>query len=465
MDIEKLQKRQSLKVIISETIMVLAVVIMVAVLALIVSGYWLNSDFKVERNGMLQVSSIPTGADLAIDGESSWLQRTNTSKVVSSGEHTVVVSKEGYDSWSKTVNVSEGLLYRLHYPRLFLQDRTSEKVLDVKDITFATVSPDRDKLLLIGDTTEWQIVNIKNDTLEPKKLSVADYLPGVSLADGATKGLFSGKIVSADWDRDGRHVLFKIQSEDATEWALIDVENAKNSINLSKEFGSTFNRVKILDNSSSNLLAVRGGSLHKIDVPGKLISAVLAENVISFDHYENEVVFSASDTERGYLVGLFKIGDSEVTELESTTEPLQVAISKFYDEMYITTLQENDAKLYKKTDFTPVADFELSFAPATIEVGHNGEFITMYTGSQIATLDMEITSIREWAVEGSTFGWLDNDMVYTTADGDLVVYDFDGFNRRTLAKNVSSRFPVTISDNKWLYYFSDGTLIREKLTR
>ena len=55
----------------------------------------------------------------------------------------------------------------------------------------------------------------------------------------------------------------------------------------------------------------------------------------------------------------------------------------------------------------------------------------------------------------------DSDMVYVIQDGDLIVYDFDGYNRRQLAKNVSSHFPAGITDNKWLYYFSDGQLIRE----
>ena len=465
MDSEKLKRRQSFRVIISEFFMVMAVIVTVIILAFLVSGYWLNSDLKVERQGMIQVSSIPTGADLDIDGESSWLQRTNTSKILASGEHTVTISKEGYDTWTKTVNISEGLFYRQHYPRLFLQDRTTEKALDTKNTIFATVSPDRDKLLLVGDTSEWQVVNLKDDTLEPKKLNLSESLPGVSLAEDATVGLFSGKVLTADWDRDGHHVLFKIGNAGTTEWALIDVENAKNSLNLSKEFGANFSAVEILDNSASNLLAIQNGNLHKIDIPGKLISAILVGNVTDLDHYENEIIFSAVDETKGNIVGLFKIGDNKITELETSTEPIKVAISKFYDEMYITTLQGNQAKLFKKIDFAPVANFELSFSPNVIEVGHNGEFITMYTDSRIATLDMETTGVREWTTAGSTFGWLDNDMIYSVANGELIVYDFDGFNRRVVAKNVSDHFPVAISDNKWLYYFSDGSLMREKLIK
>lgn len=465
MDIRHFKKKQSLKVIISESIMVLAVIVMVAALALIVSGYWLNSDFKVERQGMLQVSSIPTGANLDVDGESSWLQRTNTSKVLASGEHTITLTKEGYDTWTKQVNVSEGLLYRIHYPRLFLQERTADKVLSTTGAIFATASPDRNKLLLIGDTTEWSLVNLNNDKLEPKKLNVSNYFSGISLAEGASVGLFTNQILDTNWDRGSEHILFKVQTESSIEWVLIDVNNIKNSINLTKEFGANFSDVEILDNSSNNLLAVQNGNLHKIDVPGKSISAVLVDQVTDFDHYENQIVFSAANKENSYTLGILELGRDDITKLDTTSRPAKVAISKFYDEMYITVLQESTVKLYKKADFTPIKEYQLAFIPKTMEVGHNGEFITMYADTQIATLDMEASAVREWRPEGESFGWLDNDMIYTVADGELIVYDFDGFNRRVLAKNVSSHFPVTITDDKWLYYFSDSELIRAKIAQ
>ena len=158
MDLEKIKRRQSIKVIISETIMVLAVIITVVILAFVVSGYWINADFEIQRQGLLQVSSTPTGADIVIDDETSWVQKTNASKVLASGEHLVTISKPGYDSWSKTINVTEGLLYRLHYPRLFLENRQSETVLPATSATSAVVSSRFETLLLINNTTRWSLV-------------------------------------------------------------------------------------------------------------------------------------------------------------------------------------------------------------------------------------------------------------------------------------------------------------------
>ena len=255
LDLEKRKKRQSVKVIVSEAIMVFAVIAMVTVLAFIVSGYWINSDFEVERQGMLQIYSTPTGANVNIDGKaSSWLQRTNTSKVLAAGEHIVTLTKDGYDSWSKTIEIKEGLLYRLHYPRLFLQERTPEKLFELDTTGIVAVSSDHDALLITNNTTKWNYLNLDADKPKLEPIDISPYFSSVSLAEDAKTGLFTGEVLDADWDYDDAHVLFKVKNEDVIEWVLLDVKNPKKSVNITKEFGVDFSRIEILDNSSSNLI-------------------------------------------------------------------------------------------------------------------------------------------------------------------------------------------------------------------
>lgn len=468
MDPEKVKRRQSLKIIISETIMVLTVIFTVIILALLVSGYWLNSDFKVERNGLLQISSIPTGADVSIDGESAWLQRTNTSKVLSSGEHTITLTKDNYDSWSKTISISEGLLYRLHYPRLFLQNRTTENVLSTPNITIATVSPDRNSILLIDNTTQWTLLSLDSNNIESKTLDISPFFSNTSLAENADKGLFTGQISDIKWDSDNTHILFKVDStDDTSEWVLLNIKNISKSTNITKDFGYDFTDIQILDNSSNNLLVVQNSNLRKIDIPGKSLSSVLVENIIDFDHYNNEIIFSAisnnTKENKPYYIGSFKIDDDKINTLQDTSAPAKVTLSRFYDDMYITILESNQVSLYKKEKMELLQTFDLTFNPDTIKIGHDGEFITMTLDNRIATLDMESMIVNEWQTDGPNFGWIDNDMIYSISNGNLIVYDYDGFNRRTIAANVSSHFPTTIA-NKWLYYFSDDSLVREIIT-
>ena len=464
-------KKQNIKVIVSEAFMVIAVIITVIVLALLVSGYWLNSNFEIERNGMLQISSIPTGASVEIDDQaSSWLERTNSSKILSSGPHSVKLTKDGYDSWSKDINISEGLLYRLHYPRLFLQKRQLESVLDASKYTSASFSSDHNAALLINGTSEWAYLDLDTDNPSLRKIDISNLFSSVSLAEGAKVGLFTGEIINIDWDFDASHILIETRTADNTEWVLLDVKTVSKSINLTKEFGANFSRIEILDNNSNTLLAVQNHNLHKIDVPGRLLSAVLVEDIIDFDHYNNEIVFSATNNtteetpdNRPYYIGYFKIGDHDIKSLENTNTPVKVAIGKFYDSKYIAVLDGTIVKIHPKDAYIDEeTKYTLSFAPETIKVGHDGEFLLLTKDSTIATLDFEADLVREWSIEG-TYDWLDNDMLYTISNSELIVYDFDGLNRRTIAHNVSSRFPVAITGDKWLYYFSDDNLVREWL--
>lgn len=464
MDAEKRARRQSRRVIISEILMVLTVIATVSILAFVVSGYWVGSDFKIERQGLLQVYSIPTGADVDVDGNpSSWLQRTNTSKTLSAGKHTITLTKDGYDSWSRTINITEGLLYRLHYPRLFLQNRTVENAFDTS-ANFATVSPDRNTMLLTDNTTNWQIVNLDTDKINPTNLDLSAILPFVSRAEGASVGLFSGNIKSATWANDNEHVLLKIEQNNTINWVLLNIKNPANSINLSKEFNADFSKIQILDQSASSLLVILNGNLHRIDTNAKQISAVLVSGINSFDYYEQTLIFSAKKTEgEGYFLGLSKIGSESVETLTDLDNQVEVIITKFYDDEYIGIIDGASITLYTKKDFTEKAKYNLSFIPDRVKVGTLGEAIVMSAGGSIATLDMEAQQLFEWTTGTTSYDWLDSSMIYAVKDGVLHVYDFNGLNPRILSSNASSHFPVTITADKYLYYFRDGSLVREYL--
>lgn len=369
MDFEKAKRRQSIKVIISEVIMFFTVIVTVVILAFVVSGYWINENFEVERQGMLQISSSPTGASINIDDESSWSQKTNTSKVLATGEHKVTLTKDGYDSWSKTINISEGLLYRLHYPRLFPLKRNISAVYDAIGASQVFLSDDREKLLIYSGDANGLDIDI--------------------FATGPTSDSEDLSLVMPEW------TLIELKPRDLK--------------------------------------------------PGPVTLRDL------YDFFEEPSEVSNNDSAE----------DFELEDQLGGTEEL--IYSKFYDDRYLTVLDGAEVTLYKKGETAPVLESTLSFTPTDFHVGHEGEFIVFSASTEMATLDMEALAINEWRVEGSSFDWLDENMIYTVADNELIVYDFDGLNRRSIAQNVSNRFPATIVNNEWLYYFSDNNLIRESL--
>lgn len=371
MNLEDKKRRQNLKIFISEALMVFCVLVMVVVLGFLVSGYWLNSDLEIERQGMLQVSSTPTAANVEIDGKSAWLQVTNMSKVLPVGEHEVVLTREGYDSWAKTINISEGLLYRIHYPRLFLLEREKEIAYDTTGVTKIFYTDNRRTALL-----------------------------------------FSGDINLLDTSiyADPTAELMMQKNEIAYNWAEVD-----------------FTQEKITTKT------------------------ITYKNVFNF--FAEPKVTTKTDKEKlknfgfnGELIGTEKL-----------------FFYTFYDDDYLAILNESNITIYKKSDDTPIFEKELSFIPEKTNTGHNGEFILFSNGSSIASLDMETLTIYDWTVDGAKYGWLDEDMLYSIKDGELFVYDYDGLNRRSLAKDVSEEGLVFIIDDKWLYYFNENNLMREWL--
>lgn len=381
MDAESRARRQSLRVIISEIIMVITVIITVIILAFLASGYWLNSDFKVERQGMLQIRSVPTGANVAVDGDAPWFQRTNTSKVLSSGAHEVVLSKEGYDSWQKTITISEGLLYRVNYPRLFLLERTPTEYYLAPNTTQALVSPNHNYLLLNDGTTNYTVLKLNSD--EPE----------------------------------------------ATVFELLELKSTKSPSRLFSQILDGTSPVVSWD-KDNNLTVALGDRHYKINWRDSKFSAIM---------------------------------DADKPEDETD---LPGEIFYFYDNKYSVVLDENVVTIYKKSQ-EPEIFFtaELQFAPDTLKIGAGGEFVFMESNAQVAVVDMELMTIVEWMLDSADYGWLDEGMLYAIKGGTLIVYDFDGQNRRELATSLTANLPVTITDNKWLYYFSDDIITRELIVQ
>ena len=453
MDPQREKRRQAFRVILVDSLMTLAAVSMVLVLVLVVSGYWINENFEVARSGMLQISSEPSGAAVSLDGE-NLMQRTNTSRVIPVGEHTVKLEKEGYDSWSKTIEIKEGLLYRLRYPRLFPLEREAEKTPMELGSTRVTISPKQDLALLTNNTNKWTVITLDNGQNGSKEIDLSKLF-----ASG-------GEVLSVKWNKDQNRVLANIRfSEEKVNWYLIDLHDINRSVNLSNDFGVGFSKIDILNNSADELLALRNGNLQKINLGNKSISAILAEGVEKYYHYGNEIVFTAKDKEEKNYVGVLRLNKDEVTKLTDIDNiEADVFLSKFYDDEYLTIVDKNQISVFKRDNLNDaILVHELNFEPTNTQMGLMGGFVVMNNDTSMATLDMELEKVVEWSIESTAFGWLDESMIYVVADGSLIVYDFDGLNRRVITENVDGNFPATITNDKWLYYISENNLVRESL--
>lgn len=462
MDPEQVKKRQTLRVLFSEAMMVLSVVAIMTVLIMITSGYWINQNFEVERRGMLEVLSSPTGADIVVDGETAWMAKTNSSRILSKGEHTISISKEGYGDWAKKVTIEEGLMYRLPYVRLFPNEPELEKVSEI-NARISSVSPDRSSMLLIDDSTTWKILHLNEDKVSTTDLDVAKVFDKIGGAE-AMAG-----IAGIDWSKDGNRILLKVVWNEKNEWLLLDLKDSEKSASLTETFGMNFDTVKFFDKTGDDLLVLDGGELRKLDVGEQSISKILASNVTNFNLYDESIVYVAN----GKVSVLKKVDGEAIDLLDVQGDRIFAALTRSYRDNHLTVIEDGKLSLYKgqlprdKDDksFEQIFSVEIGLMPERIKIGADGDFVIMSNGKNIVTLDMESENVSRFEVEDGKIGWLDDYLLYVVDnDGDMVVYDYDGLNRRELSKNASQRLGATVSeDERWLYYFSDGWLVRESL--
>ena len=58
--------------------------------------------------GTLEIYSVPTGADITLDGVDTGLKTPKTMAGIIAGDHTLLLRKEKYDDWSGDITLSTG---------------------------------------------------------------------------------------------------------------------------------------------------------------------------------------------------------------------------------------------------------------------------------------------------------------------------------------------------------------------
>ena len=522
MDYEEKKKKQFIRVLIAEAGMVLSVLVIVVVATLAAMGFFISSNGGIEQSGLMQIHSLPTGATVELDG-GTLFSRTNLSKTMSAGEHTLKLSRENYDTWEKTVKMYPGVLVRLHYPRLFLQNRVAEAVMNLSDKTkdekagleFYQPSQSRNYIIYAekGAAT-WKLLEVKGDEVKTTLLDLSGILPGMVEEKAETKAKvgidaqsttpkyhFEGEIMSLTWSKDENRVLAKVSYDGKTEWVLVNLRDVANSLNLTKTFGMSFDRIEMIDNAANQLFALENHQLRRINVSEKTMSRVLLGNIQDFDSNGANVIYSTTELtaqggeEKYRAIGVYRNDEKDGTILAKVKpgEKTQIALARYFDEDYMCyvvgdkpTILYGDLPSYdeKGADLsglkTLAEDNVFSTIPESLEVSTGNEYLVARAGVKYMVIDLDMGDLYEYEAPTAGLNWLDGSMMYAVSNGEILVWDFDGTNRRNLSESVKAGSqasedkltpmarPVMIaSNNKWMYYLSEDKtgikLVREKI--
>lgn len=457
MDREHKKRMETVRLLITETIMVVVIIVTAIILTFVAMGYNLDKNGELGQSGLVQLRSFPSGASITIDGESI-LPRTTTSRMLSAGEHTIKLTKDGYDSWEKTVTSESGRLLKLEYMRLFYQNRTPETMREYEgELAFFAPAPNRDYALLVKKNNSVNYLDLRGDDAVNTELDLSDMLSGL-------------EITGVTWNESSDKALISATRKNETEWLLINVNNPKESVNLTKEFAMNFSDMRFMTDSGDKLIALENGNLRTIAMSGKTVSQVLAETVKKYDFVGEVIVYLNAKQQLGFISG-----DNVAIVAEFPSDSLvNVAISDYIGDKYLT-ITENDKLVIYRGDFPnserKISDMEkileetIAFIPSTLRIEGNNELIVARDMKQVAVFDAETRKLHQFELDTETPFLIDGYMVGEIVDNKLIVMDFDGTNKRTIT-DANAGAMIT-RNNKWLYYIvitaDKVNLTREKI--
>jgi len=452
------ERKQNIRVIIIETLMTIAVIAMVIVLTFVAMGYKLSADGTLDQSGLLQVSAKPSSVDVTIDDEEIF-SLSNNSKMLTEGEHKVKLSKDGYDTWEKTVLITSGLLYQLDYPRLFKQNRDSEEIKTFEDeLEFTSYSDDRSLLLYkYENESVWRIINLvdeKESKIDVSKVFVTDEEDESDEVDVQVKGI--------NWSKNSNKILAKIKKNKDTEYVLVDLDDVDESVNLTEEFDMEFSEAKIASDSGEKIFVIEDGNLRSISVSSKAISRVLVSDVESFTA-SGDTVFYVTKNEVNKVLGIYVDGEKSgrmIAEYEKDAN-IKIALSEYLGKKYLSLAIDDQMMIYNGNyptksqtldNMKKIGTFELSFEAKEFYAYNNGRFIVARNGGDWTIFNTELAEFVDLKTSESAF-WVDGFLIGEINDGKMTVCDFDGENKREVTDVDNGTTVVISKNNKFLYKF------------
>lgn len=451
------------------TLMIVSVGVLVAVLYLFIQGYRFNRyEGQLEQGGLVQFNSVPGDASILLDGSQLGI-RTQNRLTITAGTHTITMRKDGYYDWSKKVTVEAGSVVWLHYVRLIPKQLTVDTPVSLAGATSSAVSYDDKKLAVVEKPSvpSFEIVNVDTDT--PQKTLVS--LPnGTYTAPAANEGQ---AFELSTWAHDNRYILIKHTYGSKVEWLSVDTANQNTVKNITRLLGVAATTVLYAKDDANTLFILDGNAdVRKANVDQKTLSGPLAQNVESFDLYDNSTlvyVTKPTVTNTKYTAAYLTLGAKKpriVAEYDNATSgAVRFAIGSYNGGHYLAVTSGDtlhvltgDLSASDAGNPAPFADYTtLTVAGGVQYLGFSPEeqrFLYAQNATSMVTLDLDSkTSAKHDFATQQTRGinWIDRYHFTASENGGLTMYDYDGTNGHTLLAKSVDNTAVVLSNGRYMY--------------
>ncbi|MDB5164644.1 MAG: hypothetical protein JWL89_270 [Candidatus Saccharibacteria bacterium] len=446
----------------------LAIAITIATLVLLYQayGFGLGKNGTVIQNSLTFFSSHPNPANIYIDGKQNKAQ-TNSRLVLPEGIYKVLLARDGYRDWQRTVELDGGSVQHYDYPFLF------PKKLETKKIQTYSAEPgllaqSRDRRWLVAQqpasVVNFDVYDLKN----PTKNAVVLTLPSTIL----TKATSGESWRLGEWADDNQHLLLQHLYDNKMEYILVDRVNPEKSLNLNTTLSASPTKITLNDKKYDKyyLYDATANSLQTASIDAPTPKSLL-ENVLSYQSYGNDTVLYATiaDTPDAKVLIKLKVGDTTypIRSFSPGTTYL-LDLTKYSNSLYVTAgaSSQNKVYIYKdpigqlhtrpKQALIPTQVLHVE-QPNYLSFSNSAQFVMAQSGNQFGVYDIEnkkgfsyiTTHPLDQDVSHAT--WMDGNRLMYVSGGKLLVFDYDNTNQQELMANSPRSLPAFSPDYAFVY--------------
>ncbi len=211
------------------------------VIVLFATGYRFDTVNNIfVHSGSITIKSVPRDIDIFVDNKK---KKQNTLSVINGsytingvrpGKHTIRCEKEGYTSWSKTVNVHSGISTEFWNVLLFPLESLEKNNFTVENVNQFFLSPrDKNEVVIFSEKDNKRTVSLLN-TIDNSLKTIYETTELTFLPQEEKENI--------EWSSDNKRILIPFMDTNKEKTfviAKIDKENLKDEIILNDLFKET----------------------------------------------------------------------------------------------------------------------------------------------------------------------------------------------------------------------------------
>lgn len=462
----KQQHAHKVRLIVGYFLLGIAILCGTVILLYLTYGFSLNDDGKIIQNGLIFVSSTPSGSKLYVNGRPN--ASTNARLTLPTGTYTLQVERTGYRTWERAVTVEGGTVVRFDYALLFPQNlvTTTTKSYSTAPV-IVTQSLDRRWLLLeqpgkVGSFDMYDLSNIK-------KGSTAVTIPS-SVLPSATP---AKDLSVVSWANDNRHVLLEDTYHNALEYILFDTQNPADSVNLTKTLNLDSTSSLTLQNEDYNNYFIYDSKTTVLGTASLNSTTVMPmlQYVLAYKTYGTNVVLYA--TSQGAPTGdakimLYQNGTNYQLRTVTQDSTYLLNLTQYSGSWYVAVGSPVENRVYVYQDPATVLqnDADAPLVPVAVLKVQDPNYLAFSTSAQFIMAEnansFSVYDVRYDKSYAYTLSqpfdkpqqhatWMDGDHLTYISNGKVLVFDYDSANQQILQSANPDYTPFFDTNYKYIY--------------